>query len=128
MIRRPPRSTRTDTLFPYTTLFRSLIFHAGDRARGDTGTALTPLGRDPRQGRTAHLIARPLPFVARNAQHGRFAGAGIADDNCQVVLAGDMRARVLLLEIGRASSRESECQNVLILGGDVSLKQKNTNY
>src|SRR3546814_6326103 len=26
MIRRPPRSTRTDTLFPYTTLFRSLAF------------------------------------------------------------------------------------------------------
>src|SRR3546814_12764798 len=33
MIRRPPRSTRTDTLFPYTTLFRSLkdvvYAHAG---------------------------------------------------------------------------------------------------
>src|SRR3546814_4105704 len=27
MIRRPPRSTRTDTLFPYTTLFRSLRAH-----------------------------------------------------------------------------------------------------
>src|SRR3546814_18209894 len=26
MIRRPPRSTRTDTLFPYTTLFRSYVF------------------------------------------------------------------------------------------------------
>src|SRR3546814_1187830 len=26
MIRRPPRTTRTDTLFPYTTLFRSCIF------------------------------------------------------------------------------------------------------
>src|SRR3546814_5510476 len=26
MIRRPPRSTRTDTLFPYTTLFRSTVF------------------------------------------------------------------------------------------------------
>src|SRR3546814_19805409 len=26
MIRRPPRSTRTDTLFPYTTLFRSHLF------------------------------------------------------------------------------------------------------
>src|SRR3546814_1398912 len=26
MIRRPPRSTRTDTLFPYTTLFRSWYF------------------------------------------------------------------------------------------------------
>src|SRR3546814_12748431 len=28
MIRRPPRSTRTDTLFPYTTLFRSRIYRA----------------------------------------------------------------------------------------------------
>src|SRR3546814_8337169 len=26
MIRRPPRSTRTDTLFPYPTLFRSIVF------------------------------------------------------------------------------------------------------
>src|SRR3546814_13373342 len=32
MIRRPPRSTRTDTLFPYTTLFRS-IASAGELAR-----------------------------------------------------------------------------------------------
>src|SRR3546814_590064 len=32
MIRRPPRSTRTDTLFPYTTLFRS---HAADRGFDD---------------------------------------------------------------------------------------------
>src|SRR3546814_7598727 len=30
MIRRPPRSTRTDTLFPYTTLFRSELAHVGD--------------------------------------------------------------------------------------------------
>src|SRR3546814_3805556 len=29
MIRRPPRSTRTDTLFPYTTLFRSRIYKPG---------------------------------------------------------------------------------------------------
>src|SRR3546814_8830814 len=29
MIRRPPRSTRTDTLFPYTTLFRSFRVHGG---------------------------------------------------------------------------------------------------
>src|SRR3546814_4095582 len=35
MIRRPPRSTRTDTLFPYTTLFRRVLFrsHAEDAAR-----------------------------------------------------------------------------------------------
>src|SRR3546814_10929321 len=30
MIRRPPRSTRTDTLFPYTTLFRSLVTESGN--------------------------------------------------------------------------------------------------
>src|SRR3546814_13533788 len=30
MIRRPPRSTRTDTLFPYTTLFRSAFDALGD--------------------------------------------------------------------------------------------------
>src|SRR3546814_2740345 len=49
MIRRPPRSTRTDTLFPYTTLFRSVPRqeHAADCvarlqdgiARGDVGRA-----------------------------------------------------------------------------------------
>src|SRR3546814_20599303 len=33
MIRRPPRSTRTDTLFPYTTLFRSLRAIAADQDR-----------------------------------------------------------------------------------------------
>src|SRR3546814_19684420 len=32
MIRRPPRSTRTDTLFPYTTLFRSFPAHYEDMA------------------------------------------------------------------------------------------------
>src|SRR3546814_17993329 len=32
MIRRPPRSTRTDTLFPYTTLFRSLYDIRGESA------------------------------------------------------------------------------------------------
>src|SRR3546814_15189694 len=36
MIRRPPRSTRTDTLFPYTTLFRSagIADEAAPRSRG----------------------------------------------------------------------------------------------
>src|SRR3546814_6281670 len=43
MIRRPPRSTRTDTLFPYTTLFRSLP-HASDAgSRKDDGHR--PVGR-----------------------------------------------------------------------------------
>src|SRR3546814_20605613 len=39
MIRRPPRSTRTDTLFPYTTLFRS-SFILGAIALKQTGTGI----------------------------------------------------------------------------------------
>src|SRR3546814_16990093 len=38
MIRRPPRSTRTDTLFPYTTLFRSVDTDV-DATHEDTGLA-----------------------------------------------------------------------------------------
>src|SRR3546814_6868073 len=41
MIRRPPRSTRTDTLFPYTTLFRST-----GRADGPPDPRATPRWRD----------------------------------------------------------------------------------
>src|SRR3546814_9299885 len=37
MIRRPPRSTRTDTLFPYTTLFRSRAQGQGKRPAGGGG-------------------------------------------------------------------------------------------
>src|SRR3546814_4307948 len=43
MIRRPPRSTRTDTLFPYTTLFRS----APPAARRPDARARRRAGRDP---------------------------------------------------------------------------------
>src|SRR3546814_12429346 len=43
MIRRPPRSTRTDTLFPYTTLFRSAGFFES-RRRQLTGLAYRILG------------------------------------------------------------------------------------
>src|SRR3546814_9231518 len=69
MIRRPPRSTRTDTLFPYTTLFRSAaaghgveLSHpcagsAGFR-RGDTGCAVA--------ADIQHLPARDRP---RSEEH-----------------------------------------------------------
>src|SRR3546814_10440163 len=46
MIRRPPRSTRTDTLFPYTTLFRS---RAGEVDRGQFVTIVGALGRGDEQ-------------------------------------------------------------------------------
>src|SRR3546814_4599305 len=47
MIRRPPRSTRTDTLFPYTTLFRSCRIAGPDQALGQ----LDGRRRPPRRGR-----------------------------------------------------------------------------
>src|SRR3546814_6584242 len=47
MIRRPPRSTRTYTLFPYTTRFRSVRRgRQGDRAGRKTSQAEIPLRRD----------------------------------------------------------------------------------
>src|SRR3546814_731424 len=41
MIRRPPRSTRTDTLFPYTTLFRSTASPSPSRSRASTSLGKT---------------------------------------------------------------------------------------
>src|SRR3546814_7656815 len=52
MIRRPPRSTRTDTLFPYTTLFRS----DPGRVRGDMVDH--PATRGQRQYARAHRAFR----------------------------------------------------------------------
>src|SRR3546814_1155228 len=44
MIRRPPRSTRTDTLFPYTTLFRSATDSLQMVAATGVGRQATPIG------------------------------------------------------------------------------------
>src|SRR3546814_8526437 len=59
MIRRPPRSTRTDTLFPYTTLFRS---DGGEK--GQTQGALEQyainLNERAAEGRVDPLIGRDL--------------------------------------------------------------------
>src|SRR3546814_931917 len=57
MIRRPPRSTRTDTLFPYTTLFRSPI-------QKQTAFLATP-GRQAAAGNFLALLGNPVPH-----QHG----------------------------------------------------------
>src|SRR3546814_16659653 len=44
MIRRPPRSTRTDTLFPYTTLFRSALAGLAGTGRLDGGVQRQQVG------------------------------------------------------------------------------------
>src|SRR3546814_7730034 len=65
MIRRPPRSTRTDTLFPYTTLFRSLPL----RLPGGGGFAdrnrIGARARDQRRARIAVLRAAPARVEAQ---------------------------------------------------------------
>src|SRR3546814_4446024 len=67
MIRRPPRSTRTDTLFPYTTLFRSDAILR--RHRRQVGVMM--LYRDHRQAGLARVAA------------GRVVGMAIAGDRSE---------------------------------------------
>src|SRR3546814_20784035 len=101
MIRRPPRSTRTDTLFPYTSLFRS-----GVRANGghvpacvsggplgaDDAVLEADVGVDPLLGGRVldvvpdglavhdHLAALPRPERVAEGEHVRVgAHAGVAD-------------------------------------------------
>src|SRR3546814_5076141 len=81
MIRRPPRSTRTDTLFPYTTLFRS---HRGEHRHH--GCDLRCVGGELRQeyrdggdgeqqenrvqpGQTAGPVADELRHAVRSEEH-----------------------------------------------------------
>src|SRR3546814_6455660 len=63
MIRRPPRSTRTDTLFPYTTLFRSDIQAAA--AEAERAPLAVLAGR--RRGLLQHHVAANDAQVARTA-------------------------------------------------------------
>src|SRR3546814_11038940 len=68
MIRRPPRSTRTDTLFPYTTLFRS-----GDRIESEHQAQKRGAGH----GRPAPSVrSLPAPEVVESAAHREEDGDG----------------------------------------------------
>src|SRR3546814_7336647 len=71
MIRRPPRSTRTDTLFPYTTLFRSALRGRGRgcaqrRARAPAARPRRLRGADRR---AAGAGARPEGRPERSEEH-----------------------------------------------------------
>src|SRR3546814_3888619 len=108
MIRRPPRSTRTDTLFPYTTLFRSFINRArvGDRrhivARGLRNLLTERV--DWRAGAAQRfnggvLIARRTDDIAARVEHGVERILEILLD--EHTLAA-LRRRAAIIEIGRA--------------------------
>src|SRR3546814_1882903 len=77
MIRRPPRSTRTDTLFPYTTLFRSqprLQPQAVARAKADGKHPVVGKQRFGNHGRIDGGQADFEPVLARIAGAGDDAG------------------------------------------------------
>src|SRR3546814_6523122 len=109
MIRRPPRSTRTDTLFPYTTLFRSAH---------DTVLRFAPAGVDPRREAeaiteaevrevdgiveipgAAAFLAR-LPAVRQPHARHPIRALDRRDRNAEPQV--DAMLAVLLLKIGRA--------------------------
>src|SRR3546814_5221932 len=91
MIRRPPRSTRTDTLFPYTTLFRSHVDHALRLY------AEKSLGNDVR-GIAAHCY-HPIIFDRR--------------EQTAISLAESAICRFFLLHSARSEEHTSELQSLM---------------
>src|SRR3546814_15642688 len=119
MIRRPPRSTRTDTLFPYTTLFRSKRHAAvvevggGDRDVAQAGNSeneevlLRACVQETAEVDLADVAAAG-EVVGKDADLLEQVSAEIAP----LVAAHAAEALEQVIEIVRASCRESVCQYV----------------
>src|SRR3546814_4092760 len=93
MIRRPPRSTRTDTLFPYTTLFRS---RSGEFLRKGPCTSRSVVSSYPRS-----VCSRVLGTSAMSrsivSAHARTERPGIfLHPTPEVVLSGLVRFRFFM--------------------------------
>src|SRR3546814_18278783 len=110
MIRRPPRSTRTDTLFPYTTLFRSRVTVDG-RVLTSPAAAVTPEAR-------IEVDGEPLPAAAAarlfryHKPRGEITTTRDPDGRTTVFDRLPPELGRLQAEIGRASCRERVCQYV----------------
>src|SRR3546814_10470672 len=111
MIRRPPRATRTDTLFPYTTLFRSLK------------TWWTPADDTAWSLRIAPLVAQysayPYPGLREVKVNGNQTQEENAADLADIELAWD--ALVASQQIGRA---HAELQSLMRISYAVFCLQK----
>src|SRR3546814_20832390 len=119
MIRRPPRSTRTDTLFPYTTLFRAPLHvrHQGRRAEARA--------RNPVFQAALERMAFANPCSRESGSPGAAGDAFSTLDprfRGGTLLSRDARK----CQIGRASCRERGCQYSEIAVVAVSLTQKKT--
>src|SRR3546814_9953858 len=109
MIRRPPRSTRTDTLFPYTTLFRSVAQCAGERRTADKRREC--LDRQRRRG-------------AWRRRHGAPHRGHGPDGHRETVDLPDLRATCHV----RSDEHTSELQSLMRISYAVfCLKQKTYN-
>src|SRR3546814_2170181 len=97
MIRRPPRSTRTDTLFPYTTLFRS--------SARELRHAPSPTGDTRGRERPTRRPLRPNTLPPTNRYRGRPAWFWSDDLTCllegQSRQAREQRSRVAITEIAQ---------------------------
>src|SRR3546814_6077574 len=69
MIRRPPRSTRTDTLFPYTTLFRSAGRSMAEACGRQAGSDALPYRRRGRQNREWRTECPGYGSCCRSEEH-----------------------------------------------------------
>src|SRR3546814_15339819 len=103
-IRRPPSSTRTDTLFPYTTLFRSrsaIVLHGRDRLNGQAG-------KDVREKLPLHL---GLGIPRDNLAEADGAGRHIGEYPCLAAKVGDGLPRLHRLARERSGERRvgKEC-------------------
>src|SRR3546814_11299533 len=104
MIRRPPRSTRTDTLFPYTTLFRSTLL---------VSRRLFDFRLCDWWGRRFCLSNTGAVIGVLNI-HVRLPGCGIRTTSIKVLCRAPVEhiGKQVLYKIGRASGRERVCQDV----------------
>src|SRR3546814_9996687 len=69
IIRRPPSSTRTDPLFPYTTLFPSVRSTSSTSASPLATPSSTPIGRRPMTLRPNGISRRPIGVEERSEEH-----------------------------------------------------------
>src|SRR3546814_11405790 len=120
MRRRPPRSTRTDTLFPYTTLFRSARIIGFDELPHPEADDKLDDEIDGQRDRDPHDVARNGDDLAsleaehcddREEQRNERDRSDLRKE-ARLVPVIPLRAGQYLAEIGRASCRESECQYV----------------